>query len=235
MPKSRHPKKKTPKRRKFLDLDEPKSPILRIRIRRHRFREIKHNPDFLALIKVGRAVNAVISGIQFISDYMNDDSPVGRRQYYRAFFTTCGFLYEGLNLANSIRLNYIKEPFFSKLNVLISDEYKQHRKVLKEIRQISFHLDSEDKSTKLALSNLKLKRYDLASGKSDLMMEFYFDMADTIDLNYLIDKFKDGRSEPDVHEEIVKMFTDVMKNFGSAGHEFLTGLAGKINISEYVE
>ena len=37
------------------------------------FGNYRNNPDFLALIKVGRAVNAVISGVQFISDYMEDD------------------------------------------------------------------------------------------------------------------------------------------------------------------
>lgn len=224
------------KRRKFPELNERKTPNHRIRIRRHRFREVRNNPDFLALIKVGRAVNAVISGMQFISDYIGDDSPVGRRQYHRAFFTTCGFLYEGLDLVTSIRLKYLREPFFNKLNLLIGDEYKKHRKVLQEIRHsIAFHLDSGDKSTKIALSNLNLKRYDLISGNSDRIMDFYFDMADTIDFNYLIDKFKDDRPESEVIKEIIEMITKLVTAFATAGHEFLTGLAEKMNISEYVD
>ncbi len=91
MPVSKHRKKKVLRKRKFGDLNDIRPSIQRIRIRKHRFREIRNDPDFLALIKVGRAVNAVASGVQFISDYMEDDSPGGRRQYYRAFFTTSGF------------------------------------------------------------------------------------------------------------------------------------------------
>ena len=59
----------------------------------------------------------------------------------------------------------------------------------------SFHFDSDDKSTKAALKKLRLPRYDLMSGDSDKILDFYFDFADTIDVNYLIDKFKDGRPE----------------------------------------
>lgn len=228
MPISKHRKKRTSRKRKVVNLNETKSPIQRIRIRKHRFREIRNNPDFLALVKVGRAVNAITSGIQFTSDYIDDNSPVGLRQYNRAFFTTSGFLYEGLEVVTSIRLKYLSEPFFNKLNILIGDEYKKHRKVLQEIRNsIAFHLDSDDKSTKLTLSNLKLNRYDLMSGNSGRMMDFYFDMADTVDFNYLIDKFKDGRPEPEVLAEIMELVTELMNSFAFAGHEFLDGLGKK--------
>jgi hypothetical protein len=181
-------------------------------------------------------VNAVTSGLQFISDYVDNDSPVGRRQHNRAFFTTSGFLYEGLDVAVSIRLKYLNEPFFNKLNALIGDEYKDHRKVLKEIRHsIAFHLDSDDKSTKLTLSKIKLNRYDLMSGNSDRVIDFYFDLADTIDYNYLIDKFKDDRPESEVLAELIKLVTELMAPFGSAGHEFLIGLGEKMNFSDYVD
>ena len=236
MPISKHREKKSLKKRKFSDLNDTKLPTRRIRIRRHRFREIRNNPDFLALIKVGRAVNAVTSGLQFISDYKDDDSPVGHRQFNRAFFTTSGFLFEGLELATSLRLRYLSEPFFNKLNILIGDEYKNHRKVLKEIRHsIAFYLDSDDKSTKLALSNLNLSRYELMSGTSDQEMDFYFDFADTIDINYLIDKFKDGRPEPDVFRDLINLVTQIMTSFGIAGHEFLTGIGQKMNFSKYID
>lgn len=236
MPTSKHRKKHGVKKRRFVELNETKTPTTRIRIRKHRFREVRNNPDFLALVKVGRAVNAVTSGIKFISDYMDDNSPVGRRQYYRAFFMTGGFLYEGLELVTSLRLKYLNEPFFDKLNVLIGDEYKKHRKVLQEIRNsIAFHLDSDDKSTKLALNNLNLSRYDLMSGSSGRLMDFYFDIADTIDWNYLIDKFKDGRPEPEVVQELLDLFSEIMTSFGTAGDEFLIGLAKKMNFSEYVD
>jgi hypothetical protein len=236
MPTSKHRKKKGSRKRRAINLDEAQPSIERIRIRRHRFREVRNNPDFLALIKIGRAVNAVMSGLQFLSDYMNDNSPVGRRQHSRAFFTTGGFLYEGLEVVTSLRLKYLKEPFFDKLNSLIGDEYKSHRKVLKEMRNsVAFHLDSDDKSTKLTLSNLKLKRYDLMSGNSTRVLDFYFDMSDTIDFNYLIDRFKEERDESEVLRDIIKSVTELMTAFAIAGHEFLAGLGKKMNFSEYVD
>ena len=184
------------------------------------------------MVKVGRAVNAVESGIRFMSDYIDDMSPVGRRQFYRAFFTTCGFMYESLDLIISLRLKFVSRPYFNDLHQLIDNKYNKHRKILKEIRNsIAFHLDADDKSTKLALSNLKLSRYDLMSGQSQLMRDLYFDMADTIDLNYLIDRFKDGRPE----EEIIVLIREVMKSFGSAGHQFLAGIAKEMNIADYID
>lgn len=236
MPVSKHRKITTVKRRKSPTVDQPEGTINRIRIRRHRFHELRDNSDFLALIKVGRVVNAVMFGFQCISDYMEDMSPVGRRQYNRAIFLTAGYMYEGLALVDSLKLKYVNEVFFERLNNLTGDTYKRHRKIVQEIRHsVAFHLDSDDKSTKAALKNLKLPRYDLMSGNSSRMMDFYFDFADTIDLNYLIDKLKDDRPETEVLGEIFTCFTDILKEFGGAGHEFLTGLGEKMNFTEYVD
>ena len=66
-------------------------------------------------------------------------------------------------------------------------------------------------------------------------MDFYFDFADTVDLNYLIDKFKGDRDEPEVFMEIFRAITDLMTLFSTAGHEFLTGLGEKMNFSDYVD
>ena len=149
---------------------------------------------------------------------------------------TSGFLYEGIELATSIRLKYLSETFFKGFNEIISEKYKVHRKILKEIRNsVAFHLDSDDKSTKLALKNLNLSRYDLMSGISDRMADFYFDFADTVDFNYLIDIFKGNRNETEVFTEIIKFVTELMIAFISAGHEFLNGLAKKMKFDEYVD
>ncbi len=236
MPTTKHRKKSVNKRRKTALVDETDRLNHKIRIRRHRFPELRRNPDFLALIKVGRVVNAVMFGFQCISDYIEDMSPVGRRQYNRAIFLTSGYMYEGLVLVDSLKLKYVKEKFFQRLNALTGVGYKRHRKIVQEIRHsVAFHLDSDDKSTKAALKNLKLPRYDLMSGNSSRMMDFYFDLADTIDLNYLIDKFKGDRPEADVLAEIFQCFIDILKEFGGAGHEFLTGLGEKMNFTEYVD
>lgn len=235
MPKRKHRKKKTLKKLKSLNHRKTESSTQKFLIRRHRFPQLRNDKDFLAMIKVGRAVNAVISSIQFISDYKDDDSPKGKRQYNRAIFTTCGYLYEGLLLIDSLRLRYIQEPFFDKLNILISDKYKKHRKAVQEIRQIAFHLDSDDKSTKVTLGNLKLSCYEFISSDSDKMIDFYFNMADTIDFNYLIDKFKEDQTETEIFKELLQLVTELMELFGVAGHEFILGLSEKMNFIEYID
>lgn len=73
------------------------------------------------------------------------------------------------------------------------------------------------------------------SGGSDRIMDFYFDFADTIDFNYIIDKFKDDRPEPDVLIELLGLVMKLMTSFGIAGHEFLIGLGKKMNFSDYVD
>lgn len=181
-------------------------------------------------------VNAVMFGMQCISDYLNDKTPVGRRQYNRAIFVTAGYMYEGLLLIDSLKLRYTNESFFERLNKLASASFKRHRKIVQEIRHsLGFHLDSDDKSTKAALKHLKLPRYDLMSGNSDRIMDFYFDFADTIDLNYLVDKFNSDQPESETLVEIFRCFGDLATEFGHGGDEFLNGLGKKMNFHQYVD
>src|SRR4029079_15456267 len=167
-----------------------------IRIKRHRFPFLKNDDDFLALVKVGRLINTIAFGLQNIVDYGDLKSPVERRQYYRAFFISGGYLHEGIQLAASLRQKYRTEEFFQPLmSLAYDDQYSVQRKILQRIRDsVAFHLDHHDKSTKTALSKLKLSKYDLMSGETDTFSDFYFDFADTVDLNFLIDEFKGTKS-----------------------------------------
>lgn len=99
---------------------------------------------------------------------------------------------------------------------------------------IAFHLDSDDKSTKVALKNLRLPRIVLMSFETLSMNDFYFDLADTADLNYLIDRFKGDRDEKEVSLEITELITNLVVQFGLAGQEFINGLAERMNLRDYV-
>ncbi len=140
-------------------------------------------------------------------------------------------------MVQSIRLKYHQESFFTELNELaFNDTYAYERKILKEIRDnVAFHLDSNDKSTKMALSNLNLPKYELMSKEKPKIKDFYFEFADTVDLNYLIDILKDNKTEKDTVNLIFEALPNMMSKFTMAGHNFMSGLAIKMNLSAHLK
>lgn len=224
------------KRRKaIINASLPSASKRPLHIKRHSFAHLKKNEDFLAIVKVGRLVNAVAFGMQALHDYVDNNSPVGKRQRNRATFITGGYLYEGLELVASLRRHYHMEKYFDELKHLTySEEYILERRILKEMRNIAaFHLDSDDKSTRSAMANLKLTKYELASGETSRIADFYFNFADTVDLNRIIDVIKRDESEEEVVQYISRTLTTFMPRFIRGGHDFLEGLSIKIKLSDY--
>ncbi len=238
MAKSKHRKKPSrPVRKRRIAPSVEETVPHKIKLRGPKFDALRKNPDFIALVKMGRVVNAISFGIQCISDYMDQTSPVAERQRNRAVLVTGGYLHEGLSLVGSMRVKYITEPFFAKLNALVdSEEYKKKRKILKELRNsVGFHLDSDDKTTRKTIASMGLKRWPLASGESARMLDFYFDFADAVDFNFLIDTYNAGESEETTFLEIVRSVSDMFPPFQQAGHEFIIGLSEKLQIWEYID
>ncbi|PYS92192.1 MAG: hypothetical protein DMF62_01045 [Acidobacteria bacterium] len=237
MPRSRHRGIKPKRKRNLIEKDEaPKKSHNRIRIRKHKFLTLKKEKDFITLVKMGRVLNAIAFGIQCMEDHQSKSTPDDIRQYHRAFFITGGYLYEGLQLVGSIQSKYVLEPTFAYLNKLLGDEFKKERVILKEMRHsVSFHLDSDDKTTGETLVALDLPHYDFSSGVSRQLRHFYFDFGDTIDYNYLIDKLKKNRSEEEVREELVFTVKNMMTEFSRAGIGFFAGLLERLKFHESVD
>jgi hypothetical protein len=164
----------------------------------------------------------------------NPDTPVGMRHHYRTLFLFGGYLYEGFLLIDNLRLKYWNETFFEGFRALcVGNENTRRRKLVQKIRNsVAFHLDAEDKATPAALKNLNLDDYQLVSADDAQMGSFYFAMADTVDLNYLIDELKGEKSEPDTHEEIYRTITGLNAEFVKAADKFITGLVTKLNLHQ---
>jgi hypothetical protein len=47
---------------------------------------LKDDPDFLMMVKFGRAINALSFASTVVASWMNDDTNIGRRQYRRGLF-----------------------------------------------------------------------------------------------------------------------------------------------------
>ncbi len=230
---------KSPKNKKLRRIGQESNGAQRrpIRIKKHRFQMLKEDGDFVAMVKIGRLVNAVSFGLEVLHVSRDCKTPVEKRQYYRALFLLGGYLHEGMELVASLFTRFQTEPFFQDLRKLRFDESnKVQRKMLKVIRNsVAFHLDHDDKSTRSTLANLKIHRYDLMSAETNTFGDFYFDLADTVDLNYLIDVLKEERTEPATLELIFKTVSEMMVEFLRGGHTFLTGLAEKMNFSDHTE
>lgn len=209
------------------------SPKPRIRIPRHKFHGLKNDKNFLTIVKIGRLLNAISFGAQSYLDYAGDKSSIGRRQFFRATLITGGYLYEGLLLVDSLKNEYRLKEYFKNLLALANDS--KSRKILQSMRHIAFHLDSDDKSSRDILPKLDLARYDLMSGDTGKVGDFYFDFADTIDINYLTKPSKRDSEQVITIETIASTLGNITEQFLKAGHEFLVSLAQEFKLYEYVE
>ncbi|MEZ5423162.1 MAG: hypothetical protein R2682_08730 [Pyrinomonadaceae bacterium] len=202
-----------------------------------RFDLLRSNDDFLAFIRVGRLLNAVAFSTEVLLTSRPDgNDPRGTRQYNRAFFLTGGYLYEAVQLIDSLYLEFQHESYFAGLKQFATSNLdKGFKKVLQTMRHsIAFHLDCDNKSTQQTLPNLSLSSYRVMSATTETYRDFYFDLADTVDINYLVDSLGGPDSETIVLNRIAKSVSEMQIGLLSAGHDFLLGLAKKLNLADKV-
>jgi hypothetical protein len=239
MPVSRHKRKqvlsKRPKRKKPVLPEAPQWKT--IRLRGHRFAQLKKSADFVNWVKIARLINAIAFGLKCLDDYLDDMSPIGRRQTNRAIFVTAGYLHEGLDLVGSMQLRYAVEPFYEGFKDLLdSQTFELQRKMLKEIRHsVGFHLDSRRDNTEKTIQNLALRHWDLVSAADNTPMGLYFNFADVVDFNYLVDKFNHGGSDEETFTFIIRSFADIFAAFQGAGETFLQGMGEKLEIWKFTD
>ncbi len=150
---------------------------------------------------------------------------------------SAGYVHEGIRLVESLRLRYKDKDYFKRLTELaFDDKYKLERRVMKEIRDsVAFHLDQDDRSTKAVLERLKLPRYDLVSGNSEKGLDFYCDMADTIDLNHIIQAFRGDKTEEETKNIVLPLISRFVTTFFMEGHRFVAGIAEEMEIHQHTE
>jgi|CXWL01.1.fsa_nt_gi hypothetical protein len=199
---------------------------------------LKSDPDFLTMIKIGRVVNAVSYALTEVINYTDDNSVVGKRQYRRSCLVLSGYLHQAITLVLSIKGRYLTHPGFEPLRVLVLDfEHKKTRDYVRKIRNFTaFHLDegSENELTMKTLSRLKLKNYTLMSGDDKAEVPFYFDLADDIDTEFLINEFSKGRDREATRIDILQSTLNYSYEFLNACTEFEFALGEKIDIRKYL-
>ena len=125
----------------------------------------------------------------------------------------------------------IFEPLF---DLGYDKKYERQRKIVNVIRHQGFHLDSENKVTKKALEKLNLPRYDFITTSSRTRLDIFFELADVLDMNYLIDSFKNVEDdEREVFADIQEMTSEFAIQYARGLDKFISGLMEEMNFDEY--
>jgi len=235
MPVSKRRKNSKGKRRTITPVVPVKTERWSTKLNGSRLINIRNDPDFLTIIKIGRVMNAVAYGLTDVGSY-NVNTALCIRQYRRALFVLGGYLHQGITLVKAIKGRYLTEPGFEALRLIALDsEHKKARDYVKKIRNFTaFHLDEYDETTRQTLSRLKPTMYPLMAGDDRTVGSFYFEFSDFIDLTFLVNTFADGRSWEETAHDIIGAIIDLAYEFLTACNEFLDALCSKIKITEHI-
>lgn len=199
-----------------------------------KFLEIRDKPDFLSMVSVGRALNALIFAYSLAQIDQTIKTAKGRRNRVRVFQITSSYMHEVIKVLESHSLRYANETFFEKAKSIVSPsdpEIKMKLRILKTIRDSSgFHLDHDNKIARSVLPALDLTQYVLFPGDGNTMLDSCFDISDTIDLNYWINEFRDDRNDNDTFREIATAVSSLTKNLVDALEDVMLGLLHRLEL-----
>jgi hypothetical protein len=209
-----------------------------LKIKASQFIYLKDDPDFLTMVKFGRAINALSFASTVVVSWMQDSSNVGRRQYRRGLFVLAGYLHQTINIIRGVGDRHITMDAFVKLRKIAHDpEYKEVRGYARTIRNVTaFHLDEfdEHENTKISLSQLGPSMYVLMGADDELFGSFYFEFADYLDFALVGTTFRNGRTPPETMDDITNSIVQTSWELLQAAHDFLVALARKMELGEYV-
>lgn len=209
-----------------------------LKIKASQFIYLKDDPDFLTMVKFGRAINALSFASTVVATSMLENSNVGRRQYRRGLFVLAGYLHQTIHIIRSVGDRHITMDAFVPLRKIAHDpEYKKVRVYARTIRNVTaFHLDESDEheNTKKSLSKLDPSMHVLMGADNDLIGSFYFEFADYLDFALVGTTFQEGRNPQETIDDITNSIVQTSWELLQASHGFLIALAKKMEIEEYV-
>ncbi len=200
---------------------------------------LRNDPDFVAMIKIGRVMNALgycITNMVTFRDWQTNRTH--ERQQRRTWVMLGGFLHEAIEVVNSIKGRYLGNADFEPLRALVLDyEHEKTRKKAKKVRNwMAFHLDGNDETTRATISKLKPETFTLWCGENQQNGSYYFELADILDLTYLGEVFPaedDGYTPMDSGEKVLIDLNDYALAFLTACHTFELMLWEKIREHTY--
>ena len=203
-----------------------------IRIKTKALDKLRDDGDFVALIRVGRAMSALSYAVFSLLNPPSEEDELLTRHRYRTLLVVAGYITATLEVAESLRLSHGKSSFFDGFNEIFSDDYTRARNIVRKVRHnVGFHLDAEKNLTKTIIADLKLSHYDFVSGNPDVHGSLCFPLADIIDVNYLaIDLKIRGSKDDDVLKEIFETIVSFNGVVYAAADKFIEGIIKKLGL-----
>jgi hypothetical protein len=165
-----------------------KSDYREIRTSKENFDKIRSDRKFAKLLNLARAVNAIYFCFNSLLDYSGDDTPAGQRQHINGFLFSAGALHEGFCVADTLEKHFgDRDSYQNGFGRLLADPKTQalRRTILKRMRdKFVFHYDED--VAKKTLKTLDLKEYVFATGTGGKRKGTYYNLADEIVINYLL-------------------------------------------------
>ena len=111
--------------------------------------QLRNDPDFIAMIKIGRAMNALWFGLSTVVNSIEMRNNAERRLHVRAGHILGGYLHEAIELVDRLKGRYLGHESFEPLRKLVVEpEYRKVRRYARKVRNnLAFHLDQYDVTT----------------------------------------------------------------------------------------
>lgn len=179
------------------------------------FDALRSDRKFARLLNLARTVNAVYFCFNSLLDYSGDETPAGQRQHINAFLFAAGVLHEGFAVAERLEKHFgDRDSYREGFGQLLADsKTQQFRKtVLKRMRnKFVFHYDKD--VAERTLKTLELNEYVFATGTGGKRRGTYYNLADEIVINYLLDDVPADQQD--------SFFRDTLKSIGETLSRFV--------------
>ena len=216
-------------------------------ITNQQYKAMRNKPEFVALIKAGRALNSITLAMRLLDESKAGTSHLDQRQARKAITFLAGFCHEGRLLAQELHDTFTGKSYVSGFASLLGSAFDDERKLLGKIRNgVSFHLDHEDKTVKKVLNEIEslgaddTDEIEFYESSTPAVRDFSFAFGDLLDFNYMIIKSAElfglsGISDVEQREDqsIEKLQTSIHEfsnTLVKALDEFMNGLITELGI-----
>ena len=185
--------------------------------------KLRTEPKFAGILTLARAVNALMFCNHALLEGAKGNRPADSRQHINALLFSAGILYEALDVAESTakELGHLSS-YKEGLKKLLEDPktIKLRSKALLRLRnQIVFHFDP--KVAAKTLQNLNLTSYQFVAGSGSSRGTSYYQLADEVAINYLIDIINQQGDEIETFKELLIEVSDLMTGFINAADDLI--------------
>ena len=216
-------------------------------ITNQQYKTLRSNPQFVALIKAGRALTSVTFAMRLLDESKEGTSHLDQRQARKSITILAGFCHEGRLLVEKLRSEFSGKSYISGFTRLLGSEFDIERELLKKIRNtVSFHLDHEDRTVGEVLNAIEslgandTDEVEFYESSREATRDFSFAFGDLLDFNFMIMKSaeqfglsgisdKEQREDQSI-EKLIKSISTFSNVLVKALDEFLNGLMTELGI-----